>query len=236
MTTDFAEEIKANIERAAESLRAAKLQLDEGFFDFAASRAYYAAFYAATALLLNEGLEYGKHSGVIASVHQRFVKEGKIEKTVGRDLNWLFELRSVGDYGETRHVPEEDAAKALAAAERFCRVVWELLARSHNDAAQELLRRVLPREPVACLEPIDAQDEGEQVKKRHDVKAIAFEGERMFLSIDGNEQVFDLRTISPKLARAGAKERENFVVSPSGYGIHWPALDEDLSIDGLLGI
>ncbi|MBN2442246.1 MAG: DUF2442 domain-containing protein [Spirochaetales bacterium] len=25
-------------------------------------------------------------------------------------------------------------------------------------------------------------------------------------------------------------------MSPSGYGIHWPGQDEDLSIDSLLGI
>ena len=32
------------------------------------------------------------------------------------------------------------------------------------------------------------------------------------------------------------EERNNFEVSPSGYGIHWPLIDEDLSIDGLIGI
>jgi hypothetical protein len=26
------------------------------------------------------------------------------------------------------------------------------------------------------------------------------------------------------------------LVSPSGYGVHWPLLDEDIAIDGLLGI
>jgi hypothetical protein len=26
----------------------------------------------------------------------------------------------------------------------------------------------------------------------------------------------------------------NFEISPSGYGIHWPDLDEDLSIDGMI--
>ena len=31
-------------------------------------------------------------------------------------------------------------------------------------------------------------------------------------------------------------ERKIYEISPSGYGIHWPLLDEDLSIDGLLGI
>ena len=126
---DFTEEIKANLERAAESLRAARLMLDEGFYDFTASRAYYAAFYSAAALLLNEGLEYGKHSGVIASVHQRFVKTGRIDKGKGKDLNWLFELRSIGDYGETRHVPKEDAVKALDSADKFCQVVREILSR-----------------------------------------------------------------------------------------------------------
>jgi hypothetical protein len=33
-----------------------------------------------------------------------------------------------------------------------------------------------------------------------------------------------------------AHNRENFEISPSGYGIHWPDVDEDLSIDGLIGV
>jgi hypothetical protein len=31
-------------------------------------------------------------------------------------------------------------------------------------------------------------------------------------------------------------DRTNFEISSSGYGIHWPLLDEDISVDGLLGI
>ena len=41
------------------------------------------------------------------------MKTGLLQTDLGRDLNWLFELRGVGDYGETRHVPKEDAEKAL---------------------------------------------------------------------------------------------------------------------------
>lgn len=129
MTTDFSAEITANLDRSAESLRAAQLMLEEGFSDFAASRAYYAAFYAATSLLPSEGREYSKHSGVIASVHQSFVKTGRLGKDSGKNLNWLFELRSIGDYGETRHVPKEDAVKALEAASVFCHAVRALLNR-----------------------------------------------------------------------------------------------------------
>lgn len=39
---------------------------------------------------------------------------------------------------------------------------------------------------------------------------------------------------SPKLARAGWLERSRAELSPSGYGIHWPLLDEDLAIGPLL--
>jgi hypothetical protein len=38
------------------------------------------------------------------------------------------------------------------------------------------------------------------------------------------------------LERAESENLLAFEVSPSGYGIHWPRLDEDISIDGLLGI
>ncbi len=39
---------------------------------------------------------------------------------------------------------------------------------------------------------------------------------------------------SPTLASATAGERMNAELSPGGYGIHWPLVDEDLSINGLL--
>jgi len=40
---------------------------------------------------------------------------------------------------------------------------------------------------------------------------------------------------SPILAAATADERRQAEFSPGGYGIHWPSLDEDLSIGGLVG-
>jgi hypothetical protein len=54
------------------------------------------------------------------------------------------------------------------------------------------------------------------------------------LTANGLEYAFDLAGVSPRLASAGKKERESFVISPSGYGIRWPLLDEDLSLDALI--
>ena len=74
------------------------------------------------------------------------------------------------------------------------------------------------------------------MKKYHDIGKIKFEDGFMMLSIDGRSMQFRLRDISSVLENASMAERNNFEISPSGYGIHWPLVDEDLSIDGLLGI
>ena len=38
----------------------------------------------------------------------------------------------------------------------------------------------------------------------------------------------------PKLLHASAEQRANWSIAGAGFGIHWPALDEDLSTQGLL--
>ena len=74
------------------------------------------------------------------------------------------------------------------------------------------------------------------MQKMHDVQKLWFEDDRLHLQVDGTEHTFDLADISPRLLRASAEERLRYEISPSGYGIHWPLADEDLSIDGLLGV
>ena len=127
MSSMHSTEVKANIERAEQAVNAAQKLLLDGYYDFAASRAYYAVFYAASALLLQEGLEFRKHSGVIATIHQRFIKTGRMEKEFGKNLNWLFELRSIGDYGVTAHVPKADVELAISAAAIFLERVRSII-------------------------------------------------------------------------------------------------------------
>src|SRR3990167_799115 len=72
--------------------------------------------------------------------------------------------------------------------------------------------------------------------KYHEIRNICFTEEKIFLLIDGKEYIFPLSKVSEKLLHATKSEREKYDISPSGYGIHWPLIDEDISIDGLLGI
>lgn len=125
--TDNSKEISENLGRAQTSIKAAKDMIEKEYYDIAASRAYYAAFYAASALLLKENIDTSKHSGVIASIHRLFVKEGKLDKAQGRNLQWLFDLRGVGDYGVSEHVASGEAYKAVKVAEDFLEAALKIL-------------------------------------------------------------------------------------------------------------
>jgi uncharacterized protein (UPF0332 family) len=70
-------EVSLYMERAREMLEVAQLNLRSGFFPSATNRAYYAIFYAANALLATKGLARNKHSGVISTFRQQFVKTGQ---------------------------------------------------------------------------------------------------------------------------------------------------------------
>ena len=72
--------------------------------------------------------------------------------------------------------------------------------------------------------------------KAHKVETISLSGTTLTLSVDGKQYRVDITEQSERLARATQQQRESFEVSPSGYGIHWPDADEDLSIDGLIGV
>ena len=120
-------EISANLQRAETNLQAAKDLLEKEYFDIAAARAYYAAFYGASALLLSEDIDTNKHSGVIALIHQHFVKTGRLEKEQGKNLNWLFEIRGVGDYGVSVHVASGEAYLAVKVTEKFLVSVKQIL-------------------------------------------------------------------------------------------------------------
>jgi hypothetical protein len=74
------------------------------------------------------------------------------------------------------------------------------------------------------------------MNRHHDLSDLKFKDESLMITIDGETKRFQLKKISPLLEKASDEERNNFEISPSGYGIHWPLLDEDISIDGLLGI
>jgi hypothetical protein len=73
-------------------------------------------------------------------------------------------------------------------------------------------------------------------KKFHDVESVEFQDQDLILRTDGREYRVALSALSPRLQQASAQARSFYKISPSGYGIHWPEADEDLSVDGLIAV
>jgi hypothetical protein len=93
-----AEAVRYWWEKALESLETAQRELDAGDYAFAINRAYYALFYAVSALLLEEGRRFGKHSSVRAAFNREIIKPGRLSREHGKLYNQLFRDRQEGDY------------------------------------------------------------------------------------------------------------------------------------------
>ena len=115
------------LDKAKQSLAAAERLLVDGFHDFAASRSYYAMFYATEALLLSQDISFSKHSAVIAAFGKRFVKTGIFEPRFHRYLLDAFDLRNLGDYGAIHAVEEINARQVLENAQAFCAAIRDYL-------------------------------------------------------------------------------------------------------------
>jgi len=71
---------------------------------------------------------------------------------------------------------------------------------------------------------------------RKEPKAVSVEVSRDFLRValaDGRVILVPLEWF-PSLREATPKQRNHWRLIGGGIGIHWPDLDEDISIDGLL--
>ena len=110
--------------RASKALETAKgwVKIDP---DAACSRAYYAAFYAVSALLLIEGKSYKRHTAVEVAVHRDLVQAGRWDESLGKAYTSLRTARATGDYGGTQHLSAEQAAKAWDRATRVLVAVHE---------------------------------------------------------------------------------------------------------------
>lgn len=111
--------VKEYLKVADEKLDSAKILLEHKKYDDAVSRAYYAVFHCAQALLINEGLKAESHSGVRHLFGLHFIKKGKFDKKFAKYLKNLKEDRENGDYGILTLIEEEDAEEALSEAEEF---------------------------------------------------------------------------------------------------------------------
>jgi uncharacterized protein (UPF0332 family) len=81
------------MEQAYETLREAEILLNESALRGAINRAYYAMFYAVSALLATRKAGASKHSGVLRLFDLEFIKPGLLPKELSRSLRLAFNRR-----------------------------------------------------------------------------------------------------------------------------------------------
>ena len=113
------EETRKLLDKSAHAIRAARVLLENGEADFAAGLAYYAMFYAAEALLWEQGRRSGTHSGVHSLFGERFAKQGPLDPKYHRWMLDAFGRRIQGDYGFDAGLAPEDAARTIGQASEF---------------------------------------------------------------------------------------------------------------------
>jgi len=109
---------KTEWNRARMAMEAARRVVDVDP-DSAASRAYYAAFHALTAVFSLRGGSFSRHSAIRAALHQDLVKPGHLDKRWGQVYDHLMDLRETADYGGLDRVGAEGAWAAIEKASSF---------------------------------------------------------------------------------------------------------------------
>jgi len=122
-------DISELIEKAKESLDAAKSLFESGFYDFSVGRSYYALFYTAEAVLLTKNLSFSKHSAVIAAFGKEFVKPAILPKKLREYMVSAFDIRQLGDYGAPGSVSEARAQSLIGETKEFIETIEGYLMR-----------------------------------------------------------------------------------------------------------
>ncbi|WP_126148374.1 HEPN domain-containing protein [Synechococcus elongatus] len=115
------------LQKAERSLEAARQLHVQGFEDFAVSRAYYAMFYIAEALLDREGLSFSSHAAVISAFGRVLAKTGKVPVESHRYLIDAQAQRTRADYDSQADISATEASLLIDQAQGFIQQGYEAL-------------------------------------------------------------------------------------------------------------
>jgi uncharacterized protein (UPF0332 family) len=119
---------EAELARARQLLAAAKHLYAGTFYEDTVSRAYYAVFHAACALLASIGRSSRTHEGVRTLINEHFVRPGLLSPEHARVLRQTAADRNDADYDTSATFDAQDSAKDIAAASTFVEAAEKIIA------------------------------------------------------------------------------------------------------------
>ena len=120
-------DVQELMEQTKRSLKTAENIFKDGEVDFAGSRAYYAMFYVAEALLLQKGLSFSSHSAVMANFGKEYARTGTLHPRFHQYLIKAQDRRNIGDYAIGTHLTKEEVREMLVWAKEFIKAAENYL-------------------------------------------------------------------------------------------------------------
>ena len=119
--------VEYRIEKANQSIEQVKGVVSLQYWNIAANRLYYSAYYACSALLISRGIEASTHKGVIRMISYKFIKDGLLPTRDAELLGRLFSMRQTGDYEDLMDWEKEDILPLIPEVEDFIKRIKSLL-------------------------------------------------------------------------------------------------------------
>jgi uncharacterized protein (UPF0332 family) len=120
--------IAAETARGAEALEEADLLFSAKKLPGAISRAYYATFHYARALLLLIDVEPKTHGGLVRLLQANFVRSGKLPPEIAASFSKLMSLRQDADYTAEYVFTEDMVRSEIETARHFVAAAAAILA------------------------------------------------------------------------------------------------------------
>jgi uncharacterized protein (UPF0332 family) len=119
------ENARRELAKAQAAMKAARALAGLGMWDDCVSRAYYAAYHAATAALVSIGVQAKTHHGTQDLVFRFLVEPGSLSRRLSKDLAALQRYREQADYSAAISF---DASTGPEEVDRAERVIAEVVA------------------------------------------------------------------------------------------------------------
>jgi uncharacterized protein (UPF0332 family) len=127
------EEVQRLLQKANHALEVAESLYKQGFAQDAASKLYYAMFYATQALLKSEGIEVVKHSAVEPALGYHFAKTGKIDPKYHRMLINARKIREIVDYDIQEETIEPNITLKLEDGKEFVAILKAMVTKAETN-------------------------------------------------------------------------------------------------------
>ncbi|MBI2354739.1 MAG: HEPN domain-containing protein [Deltaproteobacteria bacterium] len=115
------DEVRRYLDKADHALIVAEDLMGQGHAPDAASKIYYAMFYATKALLVSEGIDVVKHSAVESAFGYQFAKPGRIDARYHKMLMNARKIREIADYDIDEEIVEPVASLKIEEGRHFWR-------------------------------------------------------------------------------------------------------------------